>query len=48
MLAAHHLLLDAFRRRDPHAAREAMRVAIEHARDAVLESIFRHGKDWSV
>ncbi len=48
MLAEHHLLLDAFRRRDPHAAREAMRVAIEHARDAVLESIFRHGKDWSV
>jgi len=25
-----------------------MGVAIEHARDAVLESIFRHGKDWAI
>ncbi|NPV06797.1 MAG: GntR family transcriptional regulator [Anaerolineae bacterium] len=48
MLAEHHLLLDAFRARDPERAAEAMRLAIEHARDAVLESIFRHGKDWTV
>ena len=31
----------------PRAA-EAMRVAIEHARDATPESIFRHAKDWAV
>ena len=48
MLAEHHLLLEAFRQRDATRAREAMRVAIEHARDAVLESIFRHGKDWAI
>ncbi len=48
MLAEHHLLLDAFRARDAARAAEAMRVAIEHARDAVLESIFRHAKDWAV
>lgn len=48
MLAEHYLLLDAFRARDATRAREAMRIAIEHARDAVLESIFRHGKDWSI
>ena len=48
MLAEHHLLLDVFRTRDADAAAEAMRVAIEHARDAVLESIFRHAKDWAV
>jgi len=48
MLAEHHLLLDAFRARDASRAAEAMRVAIEHARDATLESIFRHAKDWAV
>lgn len=48
MLAEHHLLLDAFRARDADRAAEAMRVAIEHARDAVLESVFRHAKDWAV
>ncbi|MHB0875799.1 MAG: GntR family transcriptional regulator [Anaerolineae bacterium] len=48
MLAEHYLLLDAFRSRDAARASEAMRVAIEHARDAVLESIFRHSKDWSI
>ncbi|MGI6206731.1 MAG: GntR family transcriptional regulator [Anaerolineae bacterium] len=48
MLAEHYLLLDAFRDRDPQRAAEYMRVAIEHARDAVLESVFRHGKDWAV
>jgi len=48
MLAEHYLLLDAFRKRDAQRAREAMRVAIEHARDAVLESIFRHAKDWAI
>lgn len=48
MLAEHYLLLDAFRKRDAARAREAMRVAIEHARDAVLESIFRHGRDWAL
>lgn len=48
MLAEHHLLLDAFRDRDGARAAEAMGVAIEHARDAVLESIFRHAKDWAV
>ena len=48
MLSEHYLLLDAFRHRDAARAREAMRVAIEHARDAVLDSIFRHGKDWSI
>jgi len=46
MLAEHYLLLDAFRKRDSARAREAMRIAIEHARDAVLESIFKRGKDW--
>jgi len=48
MLAEHYLLLDAFRQRDAARAKEAMGVAIEHARDAVLESIFRHGKDWAI
>ncbi|MGQ9555178.1 MAG: GntR family transcriptional regulator [Anaerolineae bacterium] len=48
MLAEHYLLLEAFRQRDAQRAKEAMRVAIEHARDAVLESIFRHGKDWAI
>lgn len=48
MLAEHYLLLDAFRKRDAARAREAMRVAIEHARDSVLVSIFRHSKDWAV
>ena len=48
MLAEHYLLLEAFRQRDAQRAKEAMRVAIEHARDAVLDSIFRHGKDWAI
>jgi DNA-binding GntR family transcriptional regulator len=48
MLAEHYLLLDAFRDRDAARASAAMRVALEHARDAVLESIFRHSKDWSI
>jgi len=48
MLAEHRLLLHAFRARDVERAREAMRLAIEHARAAVLESIFRHGKDWPI
>jgi DNA-binding GntR family transcriptional regulator len=48
MLAEHYLLLDAFRKRDAGRGRQAMRIAIEHARDAVLESIFRHGKEWAI
>lgn len=47
-LAEHQALLDAFRRREADAAEALMRTALERARSAVLESIFRHAKDWAL
>lgn len=48
MLTEHRRLLEALQARDAQGARQAMRDALQNARDAVLQGILNKGKDWSL